>query len=103
MEKAGKIISGLLCWAIAAAACVLGFYYAVLPGTLYAETCGAVSGKFCGAEIVERLLPVKTAVDVIAFRCQFFCQNLIQIFLVFRDQNPHDCIHSFVVGCFFIM
>lgn len=54
MEKAGKIISGLLCWAIAAAACVLGFYYAVLPGTLYAETCGAVSGKVCGAEIVER-------------------------------------------------
>lgn len=40
MEKAGKLISGALCWLIAAAAGILGFYYAVLPGTLSAETFG---------------------------------------------------------------
>ena len=48
MEKAGKLISGTLCWLIAAAAGILGFYYAVLPGTLSAETFGTVTGNFCG-------------------------------------------------------
>lgn len=53
MEKAGKFISGALCWIIAAAACVLGFYYAVLPESLSAETFGGVSGSFCGAKVAE--------------------------------------------------
>ena len=53
MEKAGKLISGALCWLIAAAAGVLGFYYAVLPGTLSAETFGTVTGNFCGARVRE--------------------------------------------------
>lgn len=53
MEKAGKFISGALCWLIAAVAGVLGFYYAVLPGTLSAETFGSVTGSFCGARVTE--------------------------------------------------
>ena len=53
MEKAGKLISGTLCWLIAAAAGILGFYYAVLPGTLSAETFGTVTGNFCGARVTE--------------------------------------------------
>ena len=53
MEKAGKLISGALCWLVAAAAGVLGFYYAVLPGTLSAETFGTVTGNFCGARVRE--------------------------------------------------
>lgn len=53
MEKAGKLISGALCWLIATAAGVLGFYYAVLPGTLSAETFGTVTGNFCGARVTE--------------------------------------------------
>lgn len=53
MEKAGKLISGALCWLIAAAAGILGFYYAVLPGTLSAETFGTVTGNFCGARVTE--------------------------------------------------
>lgn len=53
MEKAGKIISGAVCWLIAAAAGVLGFYYAVLPGELSAPTGGSVQGRICGAEIIQ--------------------------------------------------
>ena len=53
MEKAGKIISGAVCWLIAAAAAVLGFYYAVLPEELSAPTGGGIQGRICGAEIIQ--------------------------------------------------
>ena len=53
-RKAGKLLSVMLCWLIAAAAGALGFYYMILPGTLSAEACGNVSSSFCGARLVER-------------------------------------------------
>lgn len=53
MEKAGKIISGVFGWLIAAAAGLLGFYYAALPGELSAQTGAEVHGEICGAQLVE--------------------------------------------------
>lgn len=42
----------MLCWIIAAAACILGFYYTLLPGELSAPV-GSVQGKLCGAALVK--------------------------------------------------
>lgn len=54
MEKAGKFISGLFCCLIAAAAGLIGSYYAVLPGEITAQTGGEVHGGFIGAEITQQ-------------------------------------------------
>lgn len=53
-HRAGRALSLLLCWLIAAAAGALVFYYMILPETLSAETCAGISSEFCGARLVER-------------------------------------------------
>lgn len=51
MEKAGKFISGALCWIIAAAAGLLGFYYTMLPGEMSVPTGGKIGAEILGAEL----------------------------------------------------
>lgn len=51
MEKAGKIISRAICWLIAAAALLLGFYYLLLPGELSVPIGSSFQGAVCGARI----------------------------------------------------
>lgn len=53
MEKAGKFISGALCWLFAAAAGILGFYYTMLPGELSVPTGGSAHAAFLGAELEQ--------------------------------------------------
>ncbi|MGN1108482.1 MAG: SpoIVB peptidase [Oscillospiraceae bacterium] len=53
MEKAGKFISGVLCWLFAAAAGILGFYYTMLPGELSVPTGGSAHAAFLGAELEQ--------------------------------------------------
>lgn len=53
MENAGKIISGTLCWLIAAVAGVLGFYYTMLPGELSVPTGGTAQTAILGAELEQ--------------------------------------------------
>lgn len=53
MEKAGKFISGALCWLFAAAAGILGFYYTMLPGELSVPTGGNAHAAFLGAELEQ--------------------------------------------------
>ena len=53
MEKAGKFISGALCWLIAAAAGILGFYYTMLPGELSVPTGGSTQAAILGAELQQ--------------------------------------------------
>lgn len=53
MEKAGKFISGALCWLFAAAAGILGFYYTMLPGELSVSTGGSAHAAFLGAELEQ--------------------------------------------------
>ncbi len=54
MEKAGKFISGIFCWLIAAAAGLIGIYSAALPGELTAQTGGEIQGGFIGAQLTEQ-------------------------------------------------
>lgn len=53
MKKAGKFISGILCWLFAAAAGILGFYYTMLPGELSVPTGGSAHAAFLGAELEQ--------------------------------------------------
>ncbi|MGN1341351.1 MAG: SpoIVB peptidase [Oscillospiraceae bacterium] len=53
MEKAGKFISGTLCWLIAAAAGLLGFYYTMLPGEISVATGGSPYAEVLGAELKQ--------------------------------------------------
>ncbi len=53
MEKAGKFISGVFCWLIAAAAGILGFYYTMLPGEMSVQTGGSAQTEILGAELMQ--------------------------------------------------